>query len=115
MTWSQEYNPLRHAAASTVVAALPVAALLGGIALGRMRIHQAALLGLTVALAVAVGVYGMPPRLAAAATAILAQGYALVSLDYRLSGEAKFPAGAQDVKRAVRFLRHATHANNTHR
>ena len=41
----------------------------------------------------------------AAATAILAQGYALVSLDYRLSGEAKFPAGAQDVKRAVRFLR----------
>ena len=69
MTWSQEYNPLRHAAASTVVAALPVAALLGGIALGRMRIHQAALLGLTVALAVAVGVYGMPPRLAAAATA----------------------------------------------
>ena len=69
MTWSQEYNPLRHATASTVVAALPVAALLGGIALGRMRIHQAALLGLTVALAVAVGVYGMPPRLAAAATA----------------------------------------------
>ena len=32
-------------------------------------------------------------------------GYALVSLDYRLSGEAVFPAGVQDTKAAVRWLR----------
>ena len=41
----------------------------------------------------------------AAATEILARGYALAAVDYRLSGEAEFPAGAQDVKAAVRYLR----------
>ncbi len=41
----------------------------------------------------------------AAASAILAQGFALASIEYRKSGEARFPAGAQDVKRAVRWLR----------
>ena len=40
-----------------------------------------------------------------AASAILAKGYALDSVNYRLSGEALFPAGAQDVKAAVRWLR----------
>ena len=37
--------------------------------------------------------------------AVLAAGYAAASLDYRLSGEAIFPAAARDVKAAVRFLR----------
>ena len=37
--------------------------------------------------------------------AVLAAGYAAASLNYRLSGEAPFPAAAQDVKAAVRFLR----------
>ncbi|HEX9059545.1 MAG TPA: dockerin type I domain-containing protein, partial [Clostridia bacterium] len=32
-------------------------------------------------------------------------GYAVVSLNYRLSSEAKFPAGVNDVKAAVRFVR----------
>ena len=40
-----------------------------------------------------------------AANAILAKGYALASVNYRLSGQAPFPAGAQDVKAAVRWLR----------
>ena len=35
----------------------------------------------------------------------LANGYAVASVDYRLSGEAKAPAQIQDVKAAVRFLR----------
>jgi acetyl esterase/lipase len=39
------------------------------------------------------------------AAAILAKGYAAASVNYRLSGEATFPAGVQDVKAAVRFLR----------
>ena len=39
------------------------------------------------------------------ASAILAKGYALAGVNYRLSGEALFPAGAQDVKAAVRWLR----------
>ncbi len=35
----------------------------------------------------------------------LANGYAVASIGYRLSGEAKAPAQIQDVKAAVRFLR----------
>ncbi len=36
---------------------------------------------------------------------LLDAGYAVASVNYRLSGEALFPAGPQDVKAAVRFLR----------
>ncbi|MBE0685874.1 MAG: alpha/beta hydrolase [Anaerolineaceae bacterium] len=35
----------------------------------------------------------------------LKRGFALVSVNYRLSGEAKFPAGIQDVKAAIRWVR----------
>jgi acetyl esterase/lipase len=41
----------------------------------------------------------------AVARAFLDAGFAVASVDYRLSGEAKFPAAVQDVKAAVRFLR----------
>lgn len=37
--------------------------------------------------------------------ALLENGYAIASIDYRMSGEAKFPAAVQDAKAAVRFLR----------
>ena len=36
---------------------------------------------------------------------LLAAGYAVASIDYRLSGEAKFPAAVQDAKAVLRFLR----------
>lgn len=42
---------------------------------------------------------------ASSVAALQARGYAVASLNYRLSGEALFPAGAQDVKAAVRWLR----------
>lgn len=35
----------------------------------------------------------------------LNRGYAVVSINYRLSGEAIFPAGLQDLKAAIRWLR----------
>jgi len=35
----------------------------------------------------------------------LERGYAVASINYRLSSEAKFPAAIQDVKAAIRFLR----------
>ena len=35
----------------------------------------------------------------------LARGYAVASVNYRLSGEAVFPAGLQDIKAAIRWLR----------
>ncbi|MDA3646794.1 alpha/beta hydrolase [Saccharopolyspora indica] len=42
-------------------------------------------------------------------SAQLSRGYAVASINYRLSCEAAFPAGAQDVKAAIRWLRaHAT-------
>jgi acetyl esterase/lipase len=36
---------------------------------------------------------------------LMAQGYIVVSLDYRLSGEAPFPAAIEDCKAAVRWIR----------
>jgi lactate permease len=67
-TWLQHYNPLENAFLSTLVAALPVVCLLGAIAWLRMRIHFAALLGLAVALVVALVAYKMPLAAAAGAT-----------------------------------------------
>jgi acetyl esterase/lipase len=42
----------------------------------------------------------------------LERGYAVISINYRLSGEAVFPAGLQDVKAAIRWLR--VHADEYH-
>ena len=69
MTWLQHYDPLHNAARSTVVAALPVVVLLSAIAWFRIRIHFAALLGLAVALVIALLVYRMPVKTATATTA----------------------------------------------
>ncbi len=46
-----------------------------------------------------------PEETGTAANAILAKGYALASVNYRLSGEAPFPAGVADAKAAARWLR----------
>jgi lactate permease len=60
MPWLQNYDPLGNAFLSTIVAALPVVVLLGAIAWLEIRIHLAALLGLGVALVVALAAYHMP-------------------------------------------------------
>jgi len=49
----------------------------------------------------ALGVEDLPAMLASLA----ARGYAVASINYRLSAEAQFPAQVQDVKAAIRFLR----------
>ncbi|MBS1226281.1 MAG: lactate transporter, partial [Candidatus Aminicenantes bacterium] len=64
MGWDQVYNPLGAAWLSTLVAALPIALLLGGLALFRLRAHVAALLGLAASVLTAVLVFGMPAALA---------------------------------------------------
>jgi alpha/beta hydrolase fold len=46
-----------------------------------------------------------PGAARAAVPALLARGYAVASVGYRLSGEAIFPAGVLDVKRATAHLR----------
>jgi len=65
--WLQNYDPLGNIFLSTCVAALPVVVLLGTIAFLRIRIHLSALLGLGVALLLALVVYRMPWRAAGAA------------------------------------------------
>jgi lactate permease len=67
MTWAQEYDPLGNLFASALVAALPVVVLLGLLGLLQVRAYIAALCGLATALAIAVGVFHMPPVLAGAA------------------------------------------------
>ena len=60
MPWPQNYDPLGNAALSTMLAAVPVAVLLGFIAFGHLRIHLAAMLGLFVALLIACLGFHMP-------------------------------------------------------
>ena len=65
----KEVLALHNALLSTLVAAIPVVVLLASIAWLHIRIHYAALLGLAVALLVALFVYRMPVKAAAATTA----------------------------------------------
>lgn len=81
MIWTQNYDPLGNALLSTLVAALPIVVLLSAIAWLHVRIHVAALLGLLVALVVAVGAYHMPVK-AAAATTLYGAGYGLFPIGW---------------------------------
>jgi lactate permease len=67
MSWVQQYDPLGNIFVSALVAAIPVVVLLGLLGIFHARAHVAALCGLAAALLIAVGVYRMPPDLAAAA------------------------------------------------
>src|SRR5713226_147470 len=81
MTWTQNYDPFGNRLLSTVIAAVPVVVLLASIAFLKIRIHFAALIGLAVALVVAVAVFQMPPA-AAAATTIYGAAYGLFPIGW---------------------------------
>jgi lactate permease len=64
--WIQGYTPLGNLFVSALVAALPVVVLLGALAFFHVKAHIAALLGLVLALAISIFVYGMPVQMASA-------------------------------------------------
>jgi lactate permease len=81
LPWIQIYDPLASVWLSTAAAALPIVLLLGALAWLEWRAHNAALLGLVAALGVAVLVYGMPAR-TAAATAIYGAAYGFLPIGW---------------------------------
>ncbi|GJD99732.1 L-lactate permease [Methylobacterium isbiliense] len=68
--WNQVYDPFGNAWLSTLAAAVPVVALLGLIASGKVKAHIAAVISLGIALLVATVLFGMPTGLALRATAL---------------------------------------------
>ena len=80
MPWQQNYDPL-HGAWSPIVAALPLVILLGLLALRRVPAYVAALAGLAAALAVAIGVVGMPAPMAGRA-ALLGAAYGMLPIGW---------------------------------
>jgi lactate permease len=81
MEWHQVYDPLSSAGLSTLLAALPIVILLGGLALFRLRAHVAALLGLAAAAITAVVAFGMPAGMALR-TAGLGAAYGLFPIGW---------------------------------
>ena len=79
--WPQNYDPLNNALLSTAFASLPIIVLLGSIAIFHIRIHFAALLGLVVAILVAMFVFKMPGT-AAAATTVYGSAYGLFPIGW---------------------------------
>ena len=64
MAWTQSYWPAGNIALSALVAAIPVAVLLGLLGIFHVRAQLAALAGLAASLLIAIAVYHMPLRLA---------------------------------------------------
>ena len=81
MVWLHVYDPLSWQLLSTLVATLPLVALLGLLAVAGWSAHAAAGAGLATALAIAVGIVGMPAD-AALAAALYGAGFGLFPIGW---------------------------------
>jgi len=81
MAWTQIYDPLNNMLLSTLLAALPIVVLLGGIGIFHVKAHYAAFMGLVLALAVAVFGFGMPVKMAGT-TALFGAAYGLMPIGW---------------------------------
>jgi lactate permease len=81
MVWHQVYDPVHAAWLSTLLAALPIVVLLGGLAVFRLKAHIAALLGLGTALIISVVVFTMPVDMALR-TAVFGAAYGLFPIGW---------------------------------
>jgi len=79
--WPQNYDPTGHWWLSALLAALPVAVLLGSLALLHMKAHYSALLGLATSLICSISIFGMPASLAMK-TAVLGAAYGLLPIGW---------------------------------
>jgi lactate permease len=70
MPWSQNYDPLHAWPLSTLVSTLPVITLFFSLVVLKTRVWVAALAGLSMSIALALTVFGMPARLIVAASAL---------------------------------------------
>lgn len=73
MPWQQVYNPVGSFWLSTLLAALPIIILLGGLAFLRLKAHLAALAGLVTSLLISVFIFGLP-----ASKALVSAGFGVV-------------------------------------
>lgn len=60
MPWAQVYDPVKAPWLSTLLAALPIIVLLGGLAFLKFKAHVAALSGLAASILISILVFGMP-------------------------------------------------------
>lgn len=81
MVWSQVYDPLNNMWLSTFMASIPVLVMLGALGIFHIKAHKAALMGLAAALAVAIGVFGMPAAMAGK-TAAYGAAYGLLPIGW---------------------------------
>ncbi|MGB9906634.1 MAG: L-lactate permease [Candidatus Saccharicenans sp.] len=73
MPWAQVYDPVNASWLSTLLAALPIVVLLGGLAFLKLKAHLAALSGLMVSVLISILVFRMP-----ATKTLLATGFGAV-------------------------------------